>query len=90
MKTKKIKLEIEEILKYHRSMLVEVPEDLPKDVLDDVLDEAEKTASSGQDVSYALEKIEGLKVLEHADDDLRSPHSAEIEIYEMNEMRDDK
>lgn len=85
---KKIKLEIEETLKYHRSMLIAVPDDFSEDVLEDILDEAEKTASKGQDVSYVLERFkgEGLNVLEHADDDLSSPHRAEIEIYDKSEM----
>ncbi|QNP18257.1 hypothetical protein H9S87_18970 (plasmid) [Bacillus pumilus] len=40
------------------------------------------------DVSYVLERFkgEGLKVLDHADDDLSSPHRVEIEIYEKSEM----
>lgn len=83
---KKIKLEIEETLIYQRSMLIEVPDDFSEEALEDILDEAEKTASSGQDVSYVLEKFkgEGVKVLDHADDDLSSPYKAEIEI-EIND-----
>lgn len=90
MKTKKIKLDIEETLKYHRSVFIEVPEDIPEGALYAVLDDAEKTSSSGQDVSYVLEKTKWLKVLERSDNDYRSPFSVEVEISEMSEMRDDK
>lgn len=85
---KKIKLEIEETLRYDRSMIIEVPESISEDELDTILDRAERAFGS-QDVSNILSRA-GIKVLNEPDSDPSSPKTVELEITDITEMDDEE
>lgn len=89
---KKVKLQIEENLRYTRFMTIEVDSEISDDHLNNILDNAQRKSEFPDELSYSLEK-QGIKVLKDVDSDLSSPDNCEIEIIEIidyNEIKEDK
>ena len=80
----KVKIVIEEELKYRRTAIFEIPEGNPG-TIDDYLDKAEEFADSAAEVVYRLKSL-GCKV-EGFDESFDSPRYSDAEVidYEIVE-----
>lgn len=70
---------VEETLRYTRYVEFELPDNLD---VDDVLSKAECGVESAEDIAYKLERL-GAKIIEHPDNDLRSPNDITAEIMDV-------
>ncbi|MCY9339802.1 hypothetical protein MOF28_15710 [Bacillus haynesii] len=85
MKKKAIKFE--ETLKYDRSMVIEVPNDMTEDELDQILERIECEAQSVGDIPFLINK--DVKVVEAPDENSDSPSDTKIEIYDVYDLSDE-
>ncbi|MCY8609908.1 hypothetical protein G3M81_12425 [Bacillus paralicheniformis] len=82
---KKVALSINETLKYQRSMVIEIPDELSDEKLDALLDNAEREAEAPGDIPLLLGKIApDIKILESPDESDESPYDTEIEIDDLH------
>ncbi|WP_350303376.1 hypothetical protein [Bacillus pumilus] len=81
---KKIKIELEEVLKYNSTMVVEVPDEISDEHLDDIWKRAEGEYGISN-VSNTLSRF-GIKVIQDSGLDPNSPSSTQLEITDVTEM----
>jgi predicted nucleotidyltransferase len=85
---KKVRISIQETLKFQREMVIEIPDDMPEDKLNNFLDKAQKKAQSAIDVSYILEDFsDEINVIENPDESCDSPWDSEIEIDDFDYIK---
>jgi hypothetical protein len=82
---KKVKLSIQETLKYKRDMTIEIPDDMSEDKLNKFLDVAQRKAQAAIDITYILEDLSNeINVIDNPDESTDSPWDSEIEIDDFN------
>jgi hypothetical protein len=82
---KKVRISIEENLRYQREMIIEVPDDMTEDKLNTILDKSQRRAQSAGDIPYIVESLnKDIKIVECPDEDLSSPWDSEIEIDDFD------
>jgi hypothetical protein len=82
---KKVRVSIQEILRYQRSMVIEIPDDMSEDKLNNILDKAQRKAQQAVDVMYIVEDLsDDINVLEVPDEDMSSPWDSEVEIDDFD------
>lgn len=88
---KKVKLTIEETLKYEREVIIEVPDEMTNGEIESELDYAERNAGrDGLDgIVYTLRR-RGMENPDGFDQDLSSPDSVEAEILDYEVMDEDE
>jgi hypothetical protein len=85
---KKIRISIQETLKYHHELIIEVPEGTTDDEIDKALTRSERMDNNARDVGYTLEKLLKAKEIEFIENDLGSPYDTEIEIDDFQEVKE--
>jgi len=85
MKKVKVRLQINEVLKYQREAVVEIPDTIPISEFNMILDEAQRQASFAEDVTDFLEdnypEISAIERLHVSED---GPWGSEVEIRYFN------
>jgi hypothetical protein len=82
---KKVKLNIQETLKFQREMVIEIPDDMNEDKLNRFLDKAQMKAQAAIDISFILEDFsDEINVIELPDESCDSPWDTEIEIDDFD------
>lgn len=87
----KVKVFVEENVRYWSEITVDVPEDMNVDVFEDILDTAEKEVNDVQgNVSDMVSAFEdqGLKVVDYEDNFPEAPIMSEISIYDAMDADD--
>lgn len=84
---KKVTLKVDEILKYTREVVIEVPDDMTEEDLNNALDEAQRRADCVEDFVSRLTRNSEIVAKEPWDDSTDSPDSVEVECddYEWGE-----
>lgn len=87
---KKVRLSIQETLKYQRAMIIEIPDDMSEDKLNAYLDKAQRKAQAAIDVGYILEDFnDEIYVIEQPDESIYSPWATEIEIDDFDFVKEE-
>jgi predicted nucleotidyltransferase len=82
---KKVRLNIQETLKYQREMVIEIPDDMSESTLNGFLDRAQRKAQAAIDISYILEDFsDEINTVEQPDESTDSPWDTEIEIDDFD------
>lgn len=87
----KVKVFVEENVRYWSEIIVDVPEDMNVDVFEDILDTAEKEVNDVQgNVSDMVSAFEdqGLKVVDYEDNFPEAPITSDIRIYDAMDVDD--
>jgi hypothetical protein len=85
---KKVKISIQEILRYERKAIIEIPNDMSEDELNNIFNIAQRRADSAEDITYIIDALDDdIRILEHPDGDLSSPWDSEIEIDEFDYIK---
>ncbi|MGV3094198.1 hypothetical protein [Bacillus licheniformis] len=88
----KVKVFVEENVRYWSEIIVDVPEDMNVDVFEDILDTTEKEVNDSQgNVSDMVSAFEdqGLKVVDYEDNFPEDPIMSEISIYDAMDVDDE-
>lgn len=88
----KVKVFVEENVRYWSEIIVDVPEDMNVDVFEDILDTTEKEVNDSQgDVSDMVSVFEdqGLRVVDYEDNFPEAPIMSEISIYDAMDVDDE-
>ncbi|PGU98934.1 hypothetical protein [Bacillus thuringiensis] len=82
----KIKLKIEETVKYEDEIIIEVPKTVTKEQFDGILDKLEKEYNSdtSKDVAHALKEKYGFTITKQSYSFPDAPSSHELEIVDCN------
>ncbi|MDP4087360.1 MAG: hypothetical protein Q8934_22610 [Bacillota bacterium] len=87
---RKVRLSIQETLKYQRDMIIEIPDDMSESTLNSFLDKAQRKAQAAIDVGYILEDFnDEINVIEQPDESTDSPCDTEIEIDDFDFIKED-
>jgi hypothetical protein len=82
---KKVRLNIQETLRYQRQMIIEVPDSMTDDRLINFLDKAQRKAQAAIDIGFILEDFSSeINVIEQPDESTDSPWDSEIEIDDFD------
>lgn len=85
---KKVEISIQEILRYERKAIIEIPDDMSEDKLNKIFNIAQRRADSAEDITYIIDALDNdIKIVEHPDVDLSSPWDSEIEIDEFDYIK---
>lgn len=88
---KKVKLTIEETLKYEREVIIEVPDEMTNSEIESELDYAERNGGreGAEGIVYSLRR-RGMENPDGFDQDLYSPDSSEAEILDYEIIDEDE
>jgi hypothetical protein len=81
----KYEYSFEEIVKYRRTMKVELPEDWTEQSFQSAMETAECGSMGADDVASKLERM-GVKIIEQPDTSMDSPESVEIEYFDHDTL----
>lgn len=82
---KKATLGIEETLRYKRSMVIEIPDEMTESELNNILDKVQAKADTASDIPYLIEKLKvGIVIKKMPDTDTSSPSYTDTEIEELD------
>jgi hypothetical protein len=85
---KKVKLNIQETLKYQREMIIEVPDDMTDGKLNQYLDIAQRKSQAAIDIGYILEDLDDeINIIENPDEDMDSPWDSDIMIDDFDYIK---
>lgn len=80
---KKVRILMEETLKYQRSIVIEVPDATLDVEIESLCREIERKADVASDASRILTRL-GAKVVRHPDENYDSPDSSDVEVDEYD------
>jgi hypothetical protein len=82
---KKVRLSIEETLRFQRQMIIEIPDDMTEDKLNNILDKAQRKAQSSSDLPFIIEDLnDQISVFQAPDENIDSPWDTDIEIDDFD------
>ncbi|MGG3873207.1 hypothetical protein [Brevibacillus laterosporus] len=84
---RKVRLTIEETLRYTRDMVIEIPDDMGVKGLGNLLNRTENNADSAEDFQEIL-KQQGVNVLKGPDSFMDSPDRQEVECVDYREIEE--
>lgn len=86
----KVRVQIEETLKYHSEIIVEQPETMSDEEFDRILGKIERDVinESAKDIAYVLEKDYGIIVIEVSTGFPDSPDNSELEIIDVSNVKE--
>lgn len=88
----KVKITVQEVIKYHGEIIIEQPDDMSDDELSEILGEVEKENQDGTvgDIAYDLQKKFGVNVIYCQSNFPDSHHDSELEIYDVSNVKNDE
>jgi hypothetical protein len=82
---KKVRVSIQEVLRYQRQVIIEIPDDMSEDKLNNILDKCQRKAQAASDVPFIIEDLnDDINVLEIPDESMDSPWDSEVEIDDFD------
>jgi hypothetical protein len=87
----KVRLTIDETVRYQSTIIIEQPEDMTDDELEEILKKVERKCSrdgSVKDVAFFLKEEYGIDVLEVNDSFPDNPTDSEVEIIDVSDVRE--
>lgn len=83
----KYEYEVEEILKYRRTIVLET--ELEEETMLNVLEDRERRSDTAEDLADSIQLHPDINVVEYPDSDTSSPMDTEVEYWDHREVEDD-
>jgi hypothetical protein len=82
---KRVRLSIQETLKFQRGMIIKVPDDMTEDKLNNILDKVQRKAQAASDIPFIIQDLnDDIEIATTPDESVDSPWDTEIEIDDFD------
>lgn len=82
---KRVRLSIQETLKFQRGMIIKVPDNMTEDKLNNILDKVQRKAQTASDIPFIIQDLnDDIEIATTPDKSVNSPWDTEIEIDDFD------